>query len=216
MWLDEDAARSSLLDIGCWVSNRHWCPATSGNLSSRIANECFLISVSGKDKGALVKEDFIAVDFEGRPVQSGKRPSAETLLHAQIYRSYPEAAFVIHTHSVNATVLSRHVGLGQLVFRDYELEKAFSGIDTHEAELSVPVFTNRQDMVALGQEVREVLVNQPDTQAFILAGHGVYTWGSTAAEAKRHAEAMEFLLECEFKARLLAATDPQKRDRGAS
>lgn len=208
MWLDEETARNSLVDIGRWVGSRGWCPATSGNLSCRAGEESFLISVSGKDKGSLQPEDFLAVDFLGKPINSSKRPSAETLLHAVIYSLFPDARFVVHTHSVNGTVLSRHLGKGEIVFRDYELQKAFSGVETHSLDLTVPLFANSQDMDALAVEVRGVLTTLTlapafVAPAFVLAGHGVYTWGKTAPEARRHAEAMEILMECEYQSRLL-------------
>ncbi len=207
MWLDEESARSSLVEIGRWVGSRGWCPATSGNLSSRIGEASFLISVSGKDKGSLQEDDFLPVDFDGKPINSSKRPSAETLLHAVIYSLHPNAAFVVHTHSINGTVLSRFLGRGEIVFRDYELQKAFSGVETHDVDLVVPLFANSQDMVALAEEVRAVLKANLQAPAFVLAGHGVYTWGKTAAEARRHAEAMEILMECEYQSRVLAGLD---------
>lgn len=205
MWPEETFARHSLVEIGRWVGSRGWCPATSGNLSCRIAGDRYLISVSGKDKGSLQAEDFLAVDFDGKPIDSDKRPSAETLLHAVIYSLHAEARFVVHTHSINGTVLSRHLGKGQIVFRDYELQKAFAGVETHDMALVVPLFANSQDMVTLAQDVRGVLAASTGAPAFVLAGHGVYTWGKTAAEARRHAEAMEILMECEYQSRLLKA-----------
>ncbi len=209
MWPEETIARNSLVEIGRWVGSRGWCPATSGNLSCRTAEQYFLISVSGKDKGSLQVEDFLSVDFTGKPVNSDKRPSAETLLHAVIYSLHPEARFVVHTHSINGTVLSRHLGHGQIVFRDYELQKAFSGVETHDVELVVPLFANSQNMHTLAEEVRGVLRSDTRVPAFVLAGHGVYTWGKTVAEARRHAEAMEILMECEYQSRLLQALTPR-------
>lgn len=205
MWPEEAIARNSLVEIGRWVGSRGWCPATSGNLSCRIDASQFLISVSGKDKGSLQPDDFLAVDFNGKPINSDKRPSAETLLHAVIYSLHPEARFVVHTHSINGTVLSRHIGSGTIVFRDYELQKAFSGVETHDVDLVVPLFANSQDMNLLAREVHEMLSANHGAPAFVLAGHGVYTWGKTAAEARRHAEAMEILMECEYQSRLLKA-----------
>ena len=38
---------------------------------------------------------------------------------------------------------------------------------------------------------------------FLLAGHGLYTWGKTIAEAKRHIEVLEFLFEVVYKAECL-------------
>lgn len=195
--------KQDLIETGRWIDSRHWCPATSGNLSAWVDSERFLITVSGKAKGELTPADLMLVDGNGKPVDTHLRPSAETLLHALIYRRFPDARYVFHTHSVNGTVLSRIIWSGDIVFRNYELQKAFSGIDTHETELAVPVFGNSQDMVALAREVDERFAQVDACHAFILAGHGVYTWGRTAKEARRHVEAMEFLLECEYKSRLL-------------
>ena len=198
-----DQLKQDLIETGRWIDSRHWCPATSGNLSAWIDSENFLITVSGKGKGELTPADLMIVDAGGNPVNTQLRPSAETLLHSLIYSRFPDARYVFHTHSVNGTVLSRVIWSGEIVFRNYELQKAFAGIETHEAEMKVPVFGNSQDMVALAKEVEEHF-NAADTcHAFILAGHGVYTWGKTARETRRHVEAMEFLLECEYKSCLL-------------
>ena len=48
---------------------------------------------------------------------------------------------------------SRADGLEHLVLTDYELLKAFPGVDTHECAVTVPVFANRQDIPALAAEV---------------------------------------------------------------
>jgi methylthioribulose-1-phosphate dehydratase len=198
-----DQLKQDLIETGRWIDSRHWCPATSGNLSAWIDAEQFLITVSGKGKGELTPADLMIVDAGGNPVNTQLRPSAETLLHSLIYSRFPDARYVFHTHSVYGTIMSRAIWSGQLVFRNYELQKAFSGIDTHDVEMKVPVFGNSQDMVALAKEVEQHFDSADACHAFILAGHGVYTWGKTAREARRHVEAMEFLLECEYKSCLL-------------
>lgn len=195
--------KQDLIDIGRWIDGNRWCPATSGNLSAWIDADQFLITVSGKGKGELTPADLMTVDIDGNPVNTEMRPSAETLLHSLIYGRFPHARYVFHTHSIYGTVLSRAIWSGELVFRNYELQKAFAGIDTHEAEFRVPVFGNSQDMVALSREVAAHLDKTESCQAFILAGHGLYTWGATLKEARRHIDALEFLLECEYKSCLL-------------
>lgn len=198
-----DQLKQDLIETGRWIDSRHWCPATSGNLSAWIDSEQFLITVSGKGKGELTPDDLMTVDAGGNPVNTQRRPSAETLLHSLIYSRFPDARYVFHTHSVYGTVLSRAIWSGEIVFRNYELQKAFAGIDTHESEMKVPVFGNSQDMVALAREVEAYFKDAAACHAFILAGHGVYTWGKTAREGRRHIEAMEFLLEAEYKSCLL-------------
>ena len=49
--------------------------------------------------------DIMLADATGKSLD-GKQPSAETQLHVQIYKRYPDVCCVLHPHSVNATVLS--------------------------------------------------------------------------------------------------------------
>lgn len=179
---------------------RGWCLATSGNFSAVLSPSPLrlLITRSGADKGALSAADLVVVDREGRPVEGEVgRPSAETLLHVAI-AEVTGAAAVLHTHSVAATLLGeRHLDRGAFSIRGYEMLKGLAGVETHETALRVPVFPNTQDIPTLAADVRLVLARFPDTRAFLIAGHGLYTWGRDVGEARRHVEALEFLLECE-------------------
>ena len=47
------------------------------------------------------------IDLHGKPVGTDARPSAETALHTQIYRRWPEMQAVLHTHSRTQSVASR-------------------------------------------------------------------------------------------------------------
>ena len=200
---DLNQLKQDVINIGRWVDSHKWCPATSGNLSARIDDQRILITVSGNAKGSLTEQDLMEVDSQGNPYNSEKRPSAETLLHALIYGHIKDARYIIHTHSVYGTVFSRAIWNGEIRFNNYEMQKAFRGVTTHEQEVVVPVYANNQDMMELAKQVDAYLNNEPACPAFILAGHGIYSWGSSVAEAKRHSEAMEFLMECEYKSCLL-------------
>ena len=195
--------QQDIIDIGRWVDAKGWCAATSGNLSARVDQSKILITVSGNGKGALTPQDLMTVDANGEPFNSDQIPSAETLLHTLVYGLNDSANYVIHTHSVNATVFSRAIWHGEITFKNYEMQKAFTGIDSHETEIKVPVFANNQNMLPLAQQVEHYLSSKPQIPAFILAGHGVYSWGRDVKQARRHCEAIEFLLECELKSCLL-------------
>lgn len=175
-----------------------WTPATSSNFSRRLDERHAAITVSGRDKGRLVEDDIMVVDFDGRAVGSDHRPSAETLLHTQLYRRFPEIGCVLHTHSKVQTIASRlFAGAGKVRLEGYELLKAFYGNDTHEAAIDLPVLANSQDMPELAARVEALL----DTQClwgYLIDGHGIYAWGRDMAEARRHLEAFEFLLGCEL------------------
>jgi methylthioribulose-1-phosphate dehydratase len=175
-----------------------WTPATSSNFSHRLDDRHAAITVSGRDKGKLCEADIMVVDFDGRAVGSDHRPSAETLLHTQLYRRFPEIGCVLHTHSRTQTVASRlFAGAGHVHLAGYELLKAFAGNSTHEVELDLPVLPNSQDMPTLAAQV-DALLDHSCMWGYLIDGHGLYAWGRDMAEARRHLEAFEFLLGCEL------------------
>src|SRR5579875_3344276 len=79
----------ALVAAGRRMDTRGWVPATSGNLSARLGDGAMAITRSGVHKGFLSPRDIIAVDFDGHSLTPGGRPSAETLLHCQLYRLWP-------------------------------------------------------------------------------------------------------------------------------
>jgi len=182
-----------------------WTPATSSNFSHRLDERHAAITVSGRDKGRLNEDDIMVVDFEGRAVGSDHRPSAETLLHTQLYRRFPGIGCVLHTHSRAQTVASRlFAGSGRVRLEGYELLKAFRGNATHEMAIDVPVLPNSQDMPTLAAQVDALLDGGP-MWGYLIDGHGLYAWGRDMPEARRHLDAFEFLLDCELELRRLTA-----------
>ena len=182
-----------------------WTPATSSNFSHRLDDRHAAITVSGRDKGRLVEDDIMVVDFDGQAVGRPLRPSAETLLHTQLYRRFPDIGCVLHTHSPVQTVASRlYAGAGHVRLAGYELLKAFHGNATHETAVDVPVFANTQDMDVLAAQV-DALLDRQAMWGYLIDGHGLYAWGRDMAQARRHLEAFEFLLGCELELRKLGA-----------
>jgi len=176
-------------------------PATSSNFSRRLDERHAAITVSGRDKGRLVEDDIMVVDMDGQPVGDARRPSAETLLHTQLYRRFDEIGCVLHTHSKVQTIASRlYSGSGHVPIEGYELLKAFAGNDTHETRIDVPVLSNTQDMRTLAAQV-DALLDRQCMWGYLIDGHGLYTWGRDMGEARRHLDAFEFLLGCELELR---------------
>ena len=179
-----------------------WTPATSSNFSMRLDPAHVAITVSGGDKGRLTEADIMVVDLDGQPV-TDQRPSAETLLHTQLYSRFAEIGCVLHTHSLNQTVASRlFAGTGHVHLEGYELLKAFHGNTTHETAIQLPVLPNSQDMHTLAAQV-DALLDQQCMWGYLIDGHGLYAWGRDMGEARRHLEAFEFLLGCELELRRL-------------
>ena len=201
MSLTREHLSLEIIEAGRFLYGRGWSPATSSNYSARLSATEALLTVSGKHKGQLGIDDVLATDLSGNSLEPGKKPSAETLLHTQLYSWRPEIGAVLHTHSVNATVLSRLTPGDSLEFEDYELQKAFSGVSTHESTVLVPIFDNDQDIERLAAKVQPWLEAHPDCVGYLIRGHGLYTWGARMSDALRQIEAFEFLFECELKTR---------------
>ncbi|MCB1792789.1 MAG: methylthioribulose 1-phosphate dehydratase [Gammaproteobacteria bacterium] len=198
--MSDFAARAEeLVEAGRYLYAQGMVPATSGNFSARLSDGTIAVTVSGRHKGKLTVGDILRVDADGHSLD-GRRPSAETLLHTQLYRRFDDARVILHPHSVNATVLSL-MSQDALVLQDFELLKAFPGIDTHDCSVAIPVFANDQDIARLAAVVDARLRERCDAPGYLIRGHGFYTWGASVDDALRHVEAFEFLFRCELRLR---------------
>ncbi len=186
--------------FGRFAASHGWVPATSGNFSRRIDAEHVAITRSGIDKGAIRAED-VAVLTLGQPLPRGV--SAEAPLHLSRYRTDPAIGAIFHVHTVASTVLSRLDEDAGVVRTDgLEMHKSV-GARTHLSVVEIPVFRNDQDTAELAAEVEARLGRDAAVPGFLLAGHGLYAWGATAADARRHVEGLEFLLACHLEERRL-------------
>lgn len=192
-----DAAARALAATGRRLWQMGLSPATSSNYSCRLADGSIAITRSGRDKGLLEITDIMRIDPDGKPLTEGKS-SAETGLHTQLYRRFPATRAVLHTHSVAATTLTMHVLRdGQLVLEGYELLKIMDGIHTHDTRIVLPVFPNSQDIDALAREV-DARLAQGFFPAYLIRGHGLYTWADTLDRCFHQIEALEHLLKVEL------------------
>jgi len=192
-----DVAKS-LAAIGQRMDQRGWVPGSAGNLSARLDDSTIAITRSGVHKGYLSEADILAVNLDGAALDPAQRPSAETLLHCQLYRLFPPIGAVLHGHSIAATVLSIQ---GGITFSNYEMLKAF-GFATHELDVVLPVYENDQNISRLAEFIEPFLRSDPPI-GYVIAGHGVYAWGSNVEHAFWRLEALEFLLSCELERRRL-------------
>jgi len=176
---------------------RGWVLGTSGNFSAVTSREPLRLAITstGLDKGSLTASQFLEIDAENEVVRGEGRPSAETLLHLAVVRQL-NAGAVLHTHSVWSTVLSgSHAEQGGIALEGYEMLKGLEGVRTHRHREWLPILENSQDMKELAERVTTSLRESPGIHGFLLREHGLYTWGASLREAKRHVEILEFLME---------------------
>lgn len=210
MFTDQNQSLASeLLEAIKFFNLKGWSPATSTNYSVRSseANK-YIISRSGVDKSKFSLEDLILINPQGEVLspfnKAGIKSSAETEIHTHIYAKYPEINCVLHTHSVLGTVLSKIFAQEKLLrFDGFEIQKGLEGNMTHELESILPIVANSQVMKEILKNMNQHFVEKPSIHGFLIAGHGLYTWGKDIATAKRHIETYEFLFECLYTSRRL-------------
>lgn len=192
----------SLRAIGEEFHRKGWSLGTSSNYSLVLSPKPtleLLVTASGKDKGRLQPEDFVRVGHDGKPTVSAQpKSSAETLLHCVVAEELPQVGAILHTHSVWSTLLSDlYFDDGAVTIAGYEMLKGLSGVGTHETSYRFEIFENTQEIPLLAEQVRKRLRDaKPLTHGYLIRKHGLYTWGVDLAEARRHIEILEFLLEC--------------------
>ncbi len=184
--------------VGRFLADRGWSPATSSNYSTKIDPDHIALTRTGVDKFKMTSEDVIIVNRSGEVLAPREqRASAETLIHTTIYNHVPTAEAILHTHSPENTRLSLHfLNHGEVIFEGYEMQKGLEGNSTHEQKVHVPIVPNAQDMQAFSLVVEDLFRKSPKMHGFLIAGHGLYTWGSSLKLAQRQVETFEFLFRC--------------------
>ena len=191
-------ARTAIVAVGRWLDSRGWAPATAGNYSMRLDDGSFAVTVSGRHKGRLSEDDVMRVDGAGQSLD-GKKPSAETALHLHVYRLFPQANAVLHSHSPQAVGLSRAFPAADgLILAGHEMLKVYPGIATHETRRIVPIVDNSQDMAEIEAAIGPRLLAPDALPAYLIRSHGLYGWGRDMAEAERMIEATEWLIAAEL------------------
>ncbi|MEV8588825.1 methylthioribulose 1-phosphate dehydratase [Streptomyces sp. NPDC051180] len=190
-----------LADISRALYDRGWMPGTSGNISMRLPDDPgrALITASGRDKGELTVRDVVEVDaFTGRAFPPGEdRPSAETSIHAAVYR-VTGARAVIHVHAPYATVIAHRAAAPHAVSSvrvdGFELLKGLGLKDP--TSTCLPVFPNWLQVDRVADDVAAHLAaDREGPPGLLLADHGITTWGDSLRQAKNRLECLESLCQ---------------------
>lgn len=189
----EAALRLALVEAGRSLDARGWVMGTSGNLSARLDDGAVLITRSGRHKGRLTLDDFVA---DGRAGEAAK-PSAEVSIHRAVYAALPSTRAIVHAHSVATTLASLRVDPGEgeawLPLPPVEMLK---GLDVWDADAPVPllVLPNHRDVPRIAQALAPRLADLR-LPGFLIRGHGGTTWGRSVEEALHRMETLDFLCE---------------------
>lgn len=199
-------------------------PATSGNYSLRsvVNPQIVFVSESKIDKSLFTPENLIPIYISsGKYVTdiisdvSSEVPSSdaskgmskvvseEAQIHFKIYQ-VTGAQCVLHSHFLESLLICEMVGekgdeenLPFAEFTGLEMIKAFSGFRSHLERFQVPILENSQVVEDICKAWHQRWNPEGKQFGFLIRGHGLYCWGASISEAKRHLEAFEYLIKFE-------------------
>ncbi|MEM2099293.1 MAG: class II aldolase/adducin family protein [Candidatus Bathyarchaeia archaeon] len=161
-----------LVHAGKELYNRGLVKGTSGNISAKIPGaDTFLIKPSGACLGKLHENELVLVDLKGKKVSGQGAVSAETPMHAAIYRSRQDVQAVVHTHAPTATAF----GIVGKEILPLQIE-VFLALPK-----GIPIVPFKQPgSMALAEAVQKAITGY---DAVILENHGIVTVGATLEAA---------------------------------
>lgn len=181
---------------------------TWGNVSVRHATEPVMaIKPSGVAYDELSPDSMVIVSIETGDVVAGElRPSSDTATHLELYRAFPSAGAVVHTHSTNAVAFAQ-------AHRDIPI---FGTTHADHFRDAVPVTREMTpDEVAddyegnTGRVIVETFgtrgIDAADVPGVLVASHGPFAWGKSAVGAVENAIVLE---ECARMALATSAINP--------
>ena len=160
------------------LGRRGFVPGSAGNVSARCTDGVF-ITPSGGAAEAVSDDAIVFVADDGK-ITSGV-PSSELPMHVAIYRAFPHAQAIVHTHAEACTALAC---LNQGLPAFHYMVTVFGGNDVRCAPY-----------VTFGTEQLAVLAVQAlqDRTACLLANHGMIVHGPSLDRALRDAIILEAL-----------------------
>ncbi len=198
--LDDLHSRAALVEVARDFHARGWMAGTAGNLSAREDENHFWITASGKPKGRLDENDFLLVRIADGVVVERRRPedkpSAETTIHAALYRLFPDARACLHGHIVEACLAAERAKKGAKSLRlpPIEMIKGFD-IWQQNPKVDLPLFENVLDVAKIAREIEQRFrKTPPPLTALMIRFHGPTVWGRSVQEAYNRFEILEFLL----------------------
>ncbi len=94
-----DNLKKEIIEYGKLAGVKNFTPGYSGNFSARYGDK-ILITTSGSSNGYLAEDELVLMDFEGKSLEEGKKPSSEKMLHVEFYKQRPDVNYIIHVHPV--------------------------------------------------------------------------------------------------------------------
>jgi L-fuculose-phosphate aldolase len=187
----EQALREGIVESSRKAERQHLNSGTAGNISVRCKDR-MLITPTGVRVSDLAMDKIVLMDFDGT-VDGTWRPSSEWMMHAAIYKAFPQAAAVVHTHSDHCVAIAC---LREAIPPFHYMLASFGGDDVPCAEYAP--FGSPELAAAAVAALK-------DRSACLLANHGAICFGESLPAALAKAAKLETLARQYWLARSIGA-----------
>lgn len=170
----ERELREQLVEYGNRLVSTGLVQGTWGNLSVMLDRENMLCTPSGLDYERLTPEDMVKVNIRTLDTEGIHKPTSEKGMHAGIYRKYPDAYAIIHTHSKYCSIFAA----GEMPVQVESEEKI--------KEIGEIVGVSRYALAGTRGITRNAVKAIDGNQGCILAHHGMIAKGGSLEEAFRN------------------------------
>ena len=179
-----DSAKQDFIAAAMRAHNSGMQTGNGGNISVRVGDQnMMVVKASGVGFGESALESIVVTDFAGNLLEGNLKPTREIVLHGALYSEFPHIKAIVHTHS------------------PYSIAWSFTGRDipliTKHSQLKIvcpiPVVVVDAPDVKKAHipMIYELLKKQQGLQAFVLQGHGIVAFETSAVLAEQLAELVE-------------------------
>lgn len=195
--MTEKEIRKQIIEACKFLQEKNLIARTWGNVSARLNDKQFIITPSGLSYDLTKPEDLVIVNIEDCSYdESQRKPSSEKKVHASAYKEREDINFIVHTHQHYASAVCAEEK--NIVLSDDTFVPC--------AKYGMPS-TNK-----LQKNCEDIFKQYTTSNIFLMAKHGVVTFGKSQSEALDNAVYLEKECEKLFKKRVKDFKIPTKME----
>ena len=185
--------REEAFEANMEIERRNLAIYTWGNVSAFDPDKgIFAIKPSGVAYDELKPDLMVLVDLDGAVVEGRLKPSSDTKTHQVLYREFKGIRGVTHTHSPYAVSWAQ-AKKPVPVFGTTHADHCASEIPCTEY-LSREAVKNNYELETgnlIAETFRKGNLDPAQITMVLTAGHGPFTWGTSAAQSVYHGVILE-------------------------
>jgi len=185
--------REQAYEANLEIKRQNLAISTWGNVSAFDPGKAvFAIKPSGVAYDELTPESMVVVDLDGKIVEGVLKPSSDTKTHQVLYREFQGILGVTHTHSTYATAWAQ-ARRPVPIFGTTHADHCAAQIPCTEY-MSVEAVKNDYELETgnlIVETFRKNNLNPAHISMVLVAGHGPFTWGGSAAQSVSNAVILE-------------------------